>query len=103
MAKEQKFKKTSVFLSTHEELIEALRKKCEFVGLADSIISGREFTQKIDFSTITCQEDLKKKLAMLSSVGQENQVQDKKKSVQFNLPGDQQGVTSPKANAPAAK
>lgn len=56
MAKEAAFKKTSVFICTNEELIEALRKKQRYQGLAEAIISGREIPP-LDF-TETSKEDL---------------------------------------------
>ena len=42
MAPEAAFKRTSVFICTNEELIEALRRKNKYQGLAEAIISGKD-------------------------------------------------------------
>ncbi len=63
LAKEGKFKKTGVFICTNDELIEAVRKKQKYMGLADAIINNKDIP-KSDFK-ISNSEDLKNALAIL--------------------------------------
>lgn len=44
-----KFKKTSVFICTNEELVKAVKRKNPYAGVAEAIISGREDLSGLDF------------------------------------------------------
>ena len=83
LSQPEKFKKTSVFICTNEQLVEALKQRQTYKGIADAIISGRSYNEALVDVGDAKEEDLALALGRLNNP-LENQ--DKKKSVQFNLP-----------------
>ena len=86
LAAPSKLKLTSIFICTADEIVEALRRRQKYEGLAEKIISGKEIP-KITLGDAT-KEDLAQALEKLNNQGLDQA--DKKKSVQFNLPNQNQ-------------
>jgi hypothetical protein len=68
-------------MCTNDELIEAVRRKQKYSGIAEAIISGKDHIQPIFDAKNVNEEDL---LAMLNF--QAVDPNDKKQQVRFNLP-----------------
>lgn len=87
LAKDGKFKKDSIFVCTNEELIEAVKRKNKFLGIAEAIISGKEHViPTFDAENLTPAE--LKAMLMQPTEG------DKKKSVHFNVPASKKNQSS---------
>ena len=85
MTEASKNKKTSVFVCTNDELIDALRRKQKLTGLANAIIEGCDGTEQgIDnYYMKSTKEDMSKMIANMQLQPGDTE---RKKSVHFTLP-----------------